>query len=277
MKTDQILSADVLDILFDGRNKAYGAYILRKDYSKRMKIALSITFIIALLSITLSIWAKKGATVVEAYNGIDVNLIDHSSTQKENTPPTPKPVQPKTVHKQAVFVTPTIVRDNLYDDQPTPPDQSALDNVVIGGATIDGIESDGNNIPPVLENASGGGLATITSNKDYEETFVPVQIPASFPGGLESWKRYLERNLNRELPSENGAAPGIYSVVVSFTVDEIGNISDTKIEKDPGFGTADEAVRIIKKGPKWTPAIQNGKKVMYRVKQVVSFVVENAG
>ena len=83
----------------------------------------------------------------------------------------------------------------------------------------------------------------------------------------------MERTLNRDLPVENGAPAGRYAVTVSFVVSRDGSISDVKAENDPGYGTAEEAVRIIKKGPKWTPAELNGYKVNYRHRQAMVFQV----
>jgi protein TonB len=79
--------------------------------------------------------------------------------------------------------------------------------------------------------------------------------------------------LNRDLPVENGAPAGRYPVTVSFVVARDGSISDVKAENDPGYGTAAEAVRVIQKGPNWIPAEQNGKKVIYRHRQTISFMV----
>ena len=100
-----------------------------------------------------------------------------------------------------------------------------------------------------------------------------VQIPAEFPGGLPAWAKYLERNLNRDLPVDNGAPPGKYTVIVSFIVDKNGGISEVQAENDPGYGTKEEAVRVIKKGPSWKPAVQNGRNVIYRHRQSITFMV----
>lgn|GEM_PF-5027371 len=99
---------------------------------------------------------------------------------------------------------------------------------------------------------------------DYEKEFKTVQIQARFPDGLAGWTKFLEKNLNRDLPVNNGVPAGIYTVVVSFVVNKEGVISEVQAETDPGFGTSAEAVRAIKKGPNWIPAEQNGTKVIYR-------------
>ena len=62
---------------------------------------------------------------------------------------------------------------------------------------------------------------------------------------------------------------------VTFIVDKTGNISDVQAENDPGYGTKAEAIRVIKKGPAWIPAIQNNHKVIYRHKQGITFQVKD--
>lgn len=101
-----------------------------------------------------------------------------------------------------------------------------------------------------------------------------MQIEAQFLGGIAAWRKYLERNLNQDIAAQNGAPPADYSVVVSFIVDREGNISDVRAENDPGYGTRAEAIRVIQKSPRWTPAVQNGRHVIYRQKQKITFRVE---
>ncbi len=102
---------------------------------------------------------------------------------------------------------------------------------------------------------------------------VIVQIPAEFPGGQKGWVNYLERTLNRELLVNTRAPIGRYSVIVSFVVDREGNVTDVRAENDPGYGTKEEAIRVIKNGPKWIPASQNGINVIYRHRQAIVFGV----
>lgn len=94
-----------------------------------------------------------------------------------------------------------------------------------------------------------------------------VHIQAKFPGGDAEWRKFLERNLNRDMAVEKGAPVGNYTVVVSFIVGADGTVSDVKAENNPGYGVAEEAVRAIKLSGKWQPAVWNGKKVAYRQSQ----------
>ena len=100
-----------------------------------------------------------------------------------------------------------------------------------------------------------------------------VQILPKFPGGNDAWLRYLERNLNVRVAHQHGAPNGHYTVTISFLVNVDGSISDVRAENDPGYKTAEEAVRVIRKSPRWIPAIRDGKNVKYRQKQNIVFVV----
>jgi bla regulator protein blaR1 len=103
--------------------------------------------------------------------------------------------------------------------------------------------------------------------------FEKVEIEASFRGGYEEWKNYLERNLDKNIPVKNGCKPGTYTVVVQFIVGKDGRVSDVRALTNHGFGMEEEAMRMIKKGPDWVPAIQNGHNVKAYRKQPFTFVV----
>lgn len=84
-----------------------------------------------------------------------------------------------------------------------------------------------------------------------------VEVKPEFPGGMEEFTKYIEKNFNR--PTSKDFPGG--KVYVSFVVETDGSLTNIKAVRNMGFGTAEEAVRVMKRGPKWTPAQQNGKKV----------------
>lgn len=103
-----------------------------------------------------------------------------------------------------------------------------------------------------------------------------VQTEPTFPGGSEAWFEYLKKNLRESVPVDNHAPPGQYTITVSFLVHKDGSLSEVKVVNapKPDYGTTSEAVRVIQRGPKWTPAIVNGKPVTYRQKQKIVFTVQ---
>lgn len=112
-----------------------------------------------------------------------------------------------------------------------------------------------------------------SQNNDDGKIFDRVEVEASFPGGDQMWRKYLERTLNPNTPVDNGAPEGSYTVIIQFVVDKEGNISDVRPLTHHGYGMEAEVMRVIMKGPKWTPAEQDGRKVKAYRKQPVTFQV----
>ncbi|MDP3392253.1 energy transducer TonB [Sediminibacterium sp.] len=270
MDKNQILQSEWLDILFDGKNKSYGAYELRKTYNSRLKKAIIVSFSIAALFVTVILMANENKTAPVSVTVVDISLEKFKDENKKVE--IVKPIKKEPVKIKTVSVTPPkIVKDNEVkpEEEVKPIDQ--MENVQINNFNQEGEKNNELVNPPVEKSIAG--VSTIAKEEDIDKIFYAVQIPAEFPGGLNGWRKYLERNLNSDLPIENGAPAGKYTVVVSFLVDKNGAISDVVAENDPGYGTKAEAIRVITKGPNWKPAIQNGNKVIYRHKQSITFLV----
>ncbi|MBS1495448.1 MAG: N-acetylmuramoyl-L-alanine amidase [Bacteroidetes bacterium] len=150
-----------------------------------------------------------------------------------------------------------------------PPNNIQQINVIKGEAATAKYGSKASNgvIEIVLKDA-----ADTTPVKD-DKVFIKVEQEAQFPGGNGAWADYLRRNLNAITPAQEGWAEGTYTVNVRFIVDRSGTISDVVTNNHIGSKTAAECIRIIKTGPKWIPARQNGHLVTsYRI-QPITFVV----
>ncbi len=272
MDVNKIMTADVLDLIFDGKNKEYGAYDLRKTYNKRITYALVGTVVIILLILAGNIIANSSSKAKIELIGPDVSLENVQQEEKKPEPPPPPPPKQEPPKVEITkFTPPKIVKDEEVKEEDEIKEVDKLEDTKIGTINQEGAKDDGIVAPPV---ESGTGVVEAPKqDEDYDKLFTVVQIPAEYPGGLAQWAKYLERNLNRDLPVENGAPPGKYTVLVSFTVDKVGKVSDVIAENDPGYGTKAEAVRVIAKGPNWKPAVQNGRNVIYRHKQQITFVV----
>ena len=273
MDINKLQTADVLDIIFDGRNKEYGAYDLRKTYNKRLRNALLATIGICVLLFVLSIIANSAGKEKQQVMVQDMSLENMKNEEKKPEPPPPPPPPKQEPPKVEItkFTPPKIVKDEEVKPDEEIKEVEKLEDTKIGTINQEGAKDDGLVAPPVEK--STGVVEAPKVEEDYDKVFTVVQIPAEFPGGTTAWSRYLERNLNRDIPVENGAPPGRYTVVVAFTVSKTGAISDVAAENDPGYGTKAEAMRVITKGPSWKPAVQNGRNVIYRHKQAVTFVV----
>lgn len=273
MEANKILSSDVLDLLFEGKNKAYGAYELRKTYNRRMNLALLITTSVAALAFLISFIASSVETKQEAKLDVKEVVLENiqEEEQKVEPPPPPPPkVEPPKV-EMTKFTPPKIVEDEEVKKEDIPPEVEKLEDTKIDVISQEGIKDEGIAAPVIDE---GKQVVEAPKVEDENKIFEKVEVEASFPGGDAGWRRFLERNVNGQVASDNGAPEGTYTVVIQFIVDKSGTISDVKPMTKHGYGMEEEAVRAIKRGPKWVPAIQNGRNVNAYRKQPITFVVQ---
>ncbi|MDP9230035.1 MAG: energy transducer TonB [Bacteroidota bacterium] len=271
MEANKILSADILDLVFEDRNKEYGAYDLRKTYNRRITTALIITASIALIALGGSFLAKAFSNSNSKLDVKDVvleNIKQEEEKKAEPPPPPPKPKPPEV--EMTKFTPPKIVKDEEVKKEDIPPEVEKLEDTKIDVKSQEGVKDEGLATPAEIDQ----GKQVIEEKKEDEnQIFTKVEVEASFPGGEGAWRKYLERSLSTFNPGENGAAEGTYTVHVKFIVDKLGNISDVTALTNHGFGMEDEAVKVIKKGPKWVPALQNGRHVNAYRTQPITFIV----
>ncbi len=272
MEANKILQSSFLDLLFEGRNKSYGAYDLRRTYNSRVIKALLYTATFLVACILLSSFANRNKILDKP------EIIDVFTTHIDSDPiiPEPRIIVPTVLKpaaaaaKQQIFVPPIIVADNIV--RPEEKVETLQESVAIGteniktGSAIKVIQ------PPVSETGSTVGKIAI-AEKETDEPFRSVEIEASFPGGTPAWQKFLQNNIDPNTPVNAGAKPGSYTVLVQFVVDVNGQVSDVKALTNTGFGMEKEAVKAISKGPKWIPALQNGRYVKAYRNQPVTFLV----
>jgi len=276
METNKILTADFLDILFEGKNKEYGAYELRKTYNRRIMTALVVMVLICTLLILTQLMASDkekdtNQIIVQDVQLEDIKKAEEPKPEPPPPPPPPKPEPPKV--EITKFTPPKIVRDEEVKEPPPPVEK--LEETKIGTINQEGKKDEGFVAPPVEEKGTGVVEAPKKEEEDYDKVFTKVEKEAKFPGGADGWRRYLERNLNANVAADDGAPTGNYTVKVQFIVDKEGNISNVQAIEVPKAcpSCGPEAVKVIKKGPKWDPAVQNGRNVIYQAIQYVTFQV----
>jgi len=273
MEVNKILNADILDIIFEGRNKEYGAYDLRKTYNKRLVKAIIGTAVVIVLLFggyfisNLNGGGPKKQLVVQ-----DVQLEDIKEEKKNEPPPPPPPkIEPPKV-EMAKFTPPKIVKDNEVKEEEKPPEQEKLEDTKIGTVNQEGVKDEGITAPPV-DAGKGVVEAPKKDEEDYDKTFTKVEIESEYPGGPSAWLRYLNKNFRYPDDAVNNEIQG--TVVVQFIVDKEGNVSDVSAISGPeNGGLREEAIRVIKKSGKWTPAVQNGRQVKSYKKQPIVFKLE---
>jgi periplasmic protein TonB len=268
MDAKQILKADLLDILFEGRNKEYGAYELRKTYNKRITTALIGTVVLILLVLIGSAIAKK---LNKDDNVVQLKTTETTLQQiKPNEPPPPPPPPPPKLPPPPPvatiqFTPPKVVKDEEVIKPP--PEIKQIEEAKVDVKTVEGTKDLGIVAPPSEEKGTNVVAPPAEKKEDPDKVFTKVEIEAQFPGGPQAWTRYVTKAIQSQIDEFTDADYG--TCVVRFIVDKTGTVSDVQATTMKGSKLAEIAVNAIRKGPKWTPAQQNGRYVnAYRLQPV---------
>jgi periplasmic protein TonB len=270
MEVNKILSASILDLVFDDRNKEYGAYELRITYPQRIKKSLIVVFIIAAVAVTGAALANSFKPKTEGKLTVTVfSLPEIKPDEKELIPPPerkkPEPIQTRTEKLTTAI---KMVKQNA-DLLPT---QDDLKIAEVGLIKQDGPDDIG--LAKTDEIDDKKGIIQTKIGGDSDEPFRKVEVEARFDGNRE---KFLIKNLNPTVTADNSAPVGVYRVVIQFVVDREGNVSDLKAITNHGYGLEQEAIRVIKKSDKWIPANQNGKPVKaYRLQPIIFEVTDGS-
>lgn len=268
MDVNKILSADFLDILFDQRNKEYGAYELRKNYQKRLTTALLMTAGAALLIFLMVIVGRSvGDSQKNKVKVQDVTLaeIKPEEQQKIEPPPPPPPKQEPPKIEITKFTPPKIVEDEKFDEKEEVKEVEEITNV--GKIDQEGIKDPEIVNPPKVEEET---KVVEAPKEDPNQVFTKVEVEAQFPGGEGKWNQYVQREVEKNIDDlvDDGQAG---TCEVQFIVDKEGNVSSVEALSMKGSKLAEVAVNAIKRGPKWIPAIQNGRQVKAWRRQKITF------
>ena len=271
MEIGQILSADVLDIIFDERNKEYGAYDLRKNYQRRlMKATASMLLVVVLLLVAYMLVAAIRPKDNKLLAGPDVVLIKVEPPPPPAEPlPPPPPPPPSPLVKTLILTPPLIVEDDKVKPEEMPPAVEELETAKIGLVNSAGADDADIVAPPV--DASKGVVAAPEKKDAAEIIFTKVEIESTYPGGATAWGRFLNKNLPYPQDAVDNGIQGIVSI--QFIVDKEGNVSDVTAISGPEE-LRKAAVTVIKKSGKWEPAVQNGQHVKSYKTQPVVFKLE---
>lgn len=260
MRPDQILSADVLDIVFENRNKTYGAYSLRKFYGNRLGIALGLTFLITAAAF-VSLKLVKHNTVVLAKEKLPEPFFTKIyEARPPEAPPPPK--AEKLAPKQTVKAPSQKFVHNIVitkDEKTATVLAKNLDSVVISNVSQVGDAKD-----RLLVKGAEPGKETVrdapvaTSAVDKITPMAVAEVMPAFPGGMEGLRKFLQKNLNNPEDMEAGE---LVSVKIRFVVGYDGLLKSFETVQDGGKVFNTEVIRVLKKMPSWIPGKSRGENV----------------
>lgn len=277
MNNAQLATASLDDIVFDGRNRHYGAYELRALYQRHMTRALVIATVIMALIVAFPLVAQllRDKTVAVVPNITPTEPFDYHPDDRIITPPTPPTAvtpppaspQPQPTLKDVV---PVVAKDDKVSPTDEVPDREKLLTTPSGVRTEAGDPTAVATIPNDLPVGKDDGVVPEVSSKPY--IFVE-QMPELPSGGgqpaivaaIQKAVRYPARALSNQVEGR---------VYVSFTVDPKGEVTDVKIVKGLGSGIDEETIRAIKTLPRFIPGKQNGREVSVSFTVPVTYKIQ---
>ena len=252
------------DLVFENKNKEYGAYQLRQESSKNSITALFMSLLIIASLGSISMLISKLTTTApttenvppidEVITPVNLERIVQPQTEEAIAPPVQAEQAVTQVTDASQLINPVVVptEDAVQDIAPNTENVPVVDNTSSGTGTA-------LNVMPAAGSGNGTGTSTATSGNGNSvvATAVLDKMP-EFPGGMSKFYTYVGNNFNRpELDAEK-----TLRVYVSFVIEKDGSMTDITVKNDPGYGLGKEAIRVLKSlKTKWTPGILDGKAV----------------
>ena len=263
------MQSDLLDLLFENRNKAYGAYALRRSYNKRITAAITITLFISLCFSLFQLLHHPKQRDVMIPVIVPPDFV--FSKTDDPKPQTVKPVARQTAathFKQLNNSTPVIVSNDVNTKMPT---VDEADHSIIGPVNLNGEDADSEVQPPAETKGSTIVEVKSVEAKVDDAPLYTAEVMPEYPGGIEALRKFMLRNLKQP----DDLQPGEKIIVMaSFVVDKNGKIEQVKIINNGREDLNKEVERVVHKMPDWKPGMQNGNTVAVYFNLPVTFMSE---
>lgn len=270
MSKIDLISSDWVDLVFEGRNKAYGAYRLRKSTTKRnilAMVAVVILLVVAFIILTVKNFVDEQRAKVAMTQVAELTNYDQPK-KKAEVKQKKVEVEPERVVERVKssikFTAPVIKKDDEVkpDEELKTQDELMSTKTAIGTFDVKG-NDDANG--EVLKAKEVIAEPEPPKHEEENKVFDIVEQQPLFPGGPTALMKYLSENTKYPVVAQENGVQG--RVTVQFVVEKDGSISDVHVLRGVDPSLDKEAVRVVKSMPRWTPGKQNGitVRVNYRV------------
>lgn len=254
-------SSEWRDIIFENKNKSYGAYELRKSSSKRHIVAFCVMVVVVALLAALPSFleavksAQHQAGVDEAFElsniaNVEEKIPEENIIRQETAPPPPP------LKATIQFTPPVITEDSKVKEDK---EMKATEELKESKEQISFKTQEGTNDKNAVAPEELREHKVIVEEKEPEKPFVSVEQMPQFPGGDAELMKFIGSNLKYPtIAAENGIEG---RVVIRFVVGKEGGVSDVQVVRSLDPSCDKEAVRVVKMMPKWVPGKQNGRTV----------------
>lgn len=253
-------------MVFEGKNKRYGAYRLRQSSSKRHLYALAV---VVILMILLMLTPKVVGVVEELTRKPDLGPIEEvvelsnlpieeqvpqeNIIRQESAPPPPP------LKSSIQFVPPVIAADDEVTDEDVmkTQDEVQASHLMISVADVKGTdEIHGIDIAELQQHKV---IVEDKSVAEEEKPFEVVEQNPEFPGGIAELNKFLSENIRYPVIAQENGIQG--RVIIRFVVSRTGDISNVEVLRGVDPSLDREAVRVVESMPRWIPGRQRGRAV----------------
>lgn len=269
-----LISRDWTEMVFEGRNKEYGAYRLRKNAGKRNLYSLITIFIAALAiwgGISLVKFVESRTKSVAQTSVAELSALNQPKKKAEvKQQKKVKLEQPEKVVERVKssvkFTAPVIKKDNEVkpEDELKTQDELMSTKTAIGALDVKGNDDANGEVLKIKE-----AVAQPEPKPEVEKVFDVVEQMPSFPGGPSALMEWLSNNVKYPVVAQENGVQG--RVVVSFVVERDGSITDVKVVRGVDPSLDREASRVVRAMPRWIPGKQNGSAVRVKYNVPVAF------
>ena len=270
-----LISYEWTDLVFEGRNQAYGAYKLRKGTTKRnilsiVIVALAAVLLYLLLQVQSMVEANRH---VENLQAVELSALEQKKKEakvekKEEDLPEPERIVER-VKSSVKFTAPVIKKDEeVREEDEIKLEEVAESKEAIGAFTVEGNDEVGGEVLKAKEEIA----APEPPKEEESKVFDVVEQMPSFPGGQAALMQWLSSNISYPVIAAENGVQG--RVIVQFIVEKDGSITDVQVVKSVDPSLDKEAARVVKAMPKWIPGKQNGAEVRVKFTVPVTFKLQ---
>lgn len=266
-----LTSSEWCQLIFEGKNQAYGAFKMRADSTKRHNVAMLVVLIIAVIGFSIPTLIKL-ATPTEKEVMTEVTTLSQLEEpeikQEEMKRVEPVAPPPPALKSSIKFTAPVIKKDSEVSEDNEIKSQEELTNtkVSISIADVKGNdEANGKDIADLKQ-------VVTQADPEPEKVFDMVEQMPAFPGGQNELMTYLGKNIKYPTIAQENGTQG--RVIIQFVVERDGSITDVRVARGVDPYLDKEAVRVIQSMPKWIPGKQNGKAVRVKFTVPVMFKLQ---
>ena len=272
MSKIDLISNEWTDLVFEGRNQAYGAYKLRKGTTKRniwSLIIVTLAAVLLFLGLQLQKMVEANKTV-ENTQAVELSSLEQKKKEakvekKEIIKTEPEKVVEK-VKSSVKFTAPVIKKDSeVKEEDEIKLEEVEKSNKAIGSFTVEGNDEVGGEVLKAKDDIKAPEPPKHEENK----IFTVVEQMPMLPGGDAALMQYLSSNIHYPAVAAENGVQG--RVVVGFVVERDGSITDVNVMRSVDPSLDREAVRVVKNMPRWTPGKQNGSAVRVKYQVPVTF------